>query len=174
MTPPCWQHSTLLRALFLFLASFLLACLPARTLHAAVTPLHSEQEPPLHAAALSPTSFPFQAHLQSSGQPVNGVCDTRFSLYDALLGGSKVAADRFTANLAVTNGLLNTTLDFGDVFGADARWLEVAVRCPAGSGAYTAPRPAPGGRLGSARNCGKSRAQSQRSARGLCCARFSA
>lgn len=137
---------------FVVLGALMLALLFASIAHASPASPPVKQEPAgqpapgqpdsMQTSALSLTSFPFQAHLQASGQPVNGQCDVKFSLFDALQAGNKVATDRFVANLSVTNGLLNTTLDFGDVFGSSARWLEVAVRCPAGSGAYTtlAPR----------------------------------
>ena len=92
---------------------------------------------PASAAAASTSAFPFQAQLQNSGGAVNGRCDLKFSLYDALLGGNKVAGDLFRADMTISNGLIATSLDFGDVFGSAGRWLEVAVRCPTGSGAYT-------------------------------------
>ncbi|MFN3975082.1 MAG: hypothetical protein ACK4K2_07430, partial [Dehalococcoidia bacterium] len=48
-------------------------------------------------------------------------------------------------NLAVANGLFTALLDFGMApFNGEGRWLEVGVRCPAGSGGFTVLTPRQG------------------------------
>ncbi len=88
------------------------------------------------------TAFTYQGLLNQAGAPANGVYDLSFTLYAAESGGLNAGTTNFN-DLAITNGLLNVTLDFGDVpfIGAD-RWLEIGVRPGASSGAYTnlAPR----------------------------------
>jgi hypothetical protein len=72
-----------------------------------------------------------------NGAPVGGACDLQFGLWDALSGGTLVAATQTQASVQVQNGLFTLRLDFGPLaFNGGARWLEVAARCPAGSGAY--------------------------------------
>ncbi len=83
------------------------------------------------------TAFTYQGQLKSGGNPVNGNCDFQFSLWDAASGGAQVGATQTKTSVAVSNGLFTVQLDFGSVFTGDARWLAVAVRCPAGSGTYT-------------------------------------
>jgi hypothetical protein len=94
------------------------------------------------AAALG-TAFTYQGRLRNSGNPVNGACDFQFSLWDALNGGTQIGATRVVNNALVNEGRFTVQLDFGaGAFNGDARWLALAVRCPAGSGAFTtiAPR----------------------------------
>jgi hypothetical protein len=104
------------------------------------------------AGVLAPigTAFTYQGQLQSGGAPVNADCDFQFSLWDAAgsgtppSGGNQVGSQA-APNIPVTNGLFAARLDFGsDAFRGEARWLQTAVRCPAGSGTYTtlAPRQA--------------------------------
>ena len=84
------------------------------------------------------TAFTYQGQLRSGGSPVNGNCDFQFSLWDAVSGGSQVGATQSRANVSVSEGFFTIPdLDFGSVFSGDARWLQIAVRCPAGSGGYT-------------------------------------
>jgi len=91
------------------------------------------------------TAFTYQGHLKHGSNPINGTCDFQFGLWDALSGGAAVGSVLDRATVSLANGLFSVPdLDFGAAFTGDARWLEVAVRCPAGSGSYTtlAPRQA--------------------------------
>ncbi len=87
------------------------------------------------------TAFTYQGELKNNGDPVNANCDFQFALYDTLSGGNQVEATQAVSNTFVSNGLFTVVLDFGNVFTGDARWLDVALRCPAGSGAYTSLTP---------------------------------
>lgn len=84
------------------------------------------------------TSFSYQGRLVDAGSPANGAYDLRFILYDAETGGAQVGATDDAADVAVTNGLFTTTLDFGaTAFNGDARWVEIAIRAGSSSGTYT-------------------------------------
>ncbi len=85
------------------------------------------------------TAFTYQGQLRQAGNPVTGSCDFQLGLWDAASGGAQIGATQGKPNVAVSNGYFTITdLDFGAAaFTGDARWLEVAVRCPAGSGSYT-------------------------------------
>jgi hypothetical protein len=69
---------------------------------------------------------------------VNGTCDLQFKLWDAASGGNQVGWTWLSEGVEIVDGLFTARLDFGgmDVHNGSARWLEVAVRCPAGSGGY--------------------------------------
>jgi hypothetical protein len=84
-------------------------------------------------------SFTYQGQLKDiSGNPINDNCDLRFLLYGAEIGGSQVGPIQEKTAVAVTGGYFTVVLDFGSAaFTGEARWLEVAVRCPTGSGDYT-------------------------------------
>ena len=84
------------------------------------------------------TAFTYQGQLTLSGAAVNDSCDFEFGLWDASSSGSQIGATQTLSGVGVTNGLFIVSLDFGSSpWGGDARWLELAVRCPGGSGAYT-------------------------------------
>ncbi len=83
------------------------------------------------------TAFTYQGQLRNNGSPVNANCDFQFALYDAVSGGNQIGATQTASNIHVNNGLFTVGLDFGNVFTGDARWLDIEVRCPAGSGSYT-------------------------------------
>ena len=84
------------------------------------------------------TAFTYQGQLKKDGNPINSTCDFRFILYTADIGGSQVGPIQDKTGVSVTNGLFAVSLDFGSgAFTGDARWLDIAVRCPAGSGTHS-------------------------------------
>lgn len=89
------------------------------------------------AAPLS-TAYTYQGQLQQGGSPVNGTADVQFTLWDAVVGATQVGGPVAVNNVSVVNGLFSVQIDFGsNVFNGDARWLQIAVRSPAGGGAFT-------------------------------------
>ncbi|MFM9994241.1 MAG: hypothetical protein ACKVU4_00405 [Phycisphaerales bacterium] len=79
----------------------------------------------------------YQGELQQSGSPVNGPADFRFRLYTAVVAGTQVGPEVLLDGAPLTVGRFTAALDFGAAaFGADARWLEIDVRSPAGSGSF--------------------------------------
>jgi hypothetical protein len=96
------------------------------------------------------TAFTYQGRLTDAGGPVDDDCDFEFSLWDEAgsgeppSGGTQIGTTQAHTGVAVTGGLFTIPdLDFGSAaLTGDARWLQIAVRCPTGSGDYTflAPR----------------------------------
>src|SRR5262245_50626623 len=92
---------------------------------------------PSGPAAPLGAGFTYQGQLQNGGQPVSGNCDMGFRLFGQASGGSPVAGT-ISQTVPVAAGLFTVTLDFGaGAFTGSARWLDITVRCPAGSGAFT-------------------------------------
>jgi len=88
------------------------------------------------------TAFTYQGQLQGASGVVSGSCDFQFSLWDALTNGAQVGTTQTKTGVSVSSGLFTVTLDFGTgAFAGDARWLDIAVRCPAGSGPYVSLTP---------------------------------
>ena len=92
-----------------------------------------------HASTPLSTGFTYQGQLKQGGAPISAVCDFRFGLFDAAAGGSSIGTPQDAPAVAVAGGYFTIpNLDFGGAaFRGDARWLEIAVRCPAGGGSYT-------------------------------------
>ncbi len=85
------------------------------------------------------TAFTYQGQLKESGRPVNGACDFEFGLWTAASVGSQIGPllPVTVPGNQMVNGLFTVSLDFGPgAFDGDARWLEIAVRCPAGVGGF--------------------------------------
>lgn len=104
------------------------------------------QTPAAPQAAVLGSGFTYQGQLKQNGSSVNAVCDFQFGLWDALSGGNQWGATQTIASVSVSGGLFTVTLNGGDEFGTDTfrgdeRYIETAVRCPAGSGAYTSLTP---------------------------------
>jgi hypothetical protein len=80
------------------------------------------------------TAFNFQGRLNDGSTPANGVYDLRFTLFDAIAGGSQVGQPFFRFNTNLRDGVLSTVLDFGPIAfdqGQD-RYIEIALK-PSGS-----------------------------------------
>ena len=90
------------------------------------------------------TAFTYQGQLRQAGSPISGNCDFQFSLWDAAgsgsppAGGNPIGSTQTKTGVGVSNGYFTIPdLDFGaNAFLGEARWLQIAVRCPAGSGEY--------------------------------------
>lgn len=106
----------------------------------------AQGEQPGGAAAVQAavgTAFTYQGQLtDETGSPLEGDCDFRFRLWNDLTTGAQIGADSTAAPVAVTGGYFTARVNAAGEFGAmpfasAGRWLEVGVRCPAGSGNYT-------------------------------------
>jgi hypothetical protein len=88
------------------------------------------------------TAFTYQGQLREGGSPIDGFVDVQFKLFnDAVLGG-QIGATVTQLNVDVDNGLLTVDIDFGPTaFEGSQRWLEIAVRSPAGAGSYVTLNP---------------------------------
>jgi hypothetical protein len=91
------------------------------------------------------TAFTYQGRLEDADVPVEGTCDFSFSLYGSAKGTDQIGTTLTILDWPVAAGYFTVPLDFGSgAFRGDARYLAIAVRCPAGEGSYTtlAPRQA--------------------------------
>ncbi len=91
------------------------------------------------AAGNSPlsSSFTYQGQLTTAGKAVEGTADLRLTLWDAAAGGTQVGSTLARDAVVVTEGVFTVQLDFGtSAFDGNGRWLEVAVRSPAGAGNF--------------------------------------
>jgi hypothetical protein len=83
------------------------------------------------------TAFTYQGRLSFNGGTTNGSYDLRFTIYDLAANGNAIAGPLTNINVAVSNGLFTTLLDFGAaVFIGPARWLEIGVRTNGSSGDF--------------------------------------
>ena len=100
-----------------------------------------EPAPDTAATNIGP-AFTYQGYLEQSGAPVDGTCDFDVRLFDTAVAGTQIGSGDVDLNQTVTNGRFTLTLnDSGEygatVFNGQERWLEILVRCPAGSSSYT-------------------------------------
>jgi hypothetical protein len=109
----------------------------------------SQAEGKTLTSSLAPlgTGFTYQGYLTDGGSPVSGSCDFQFGLWDSednatgQIGGLQTVTE-VTVSGGVFTVILNGSGEFGSAaFAGDARWLGIAVRCPAGSSVYTALTP---------------------------------
>src|SRR5688572_30441894 len=78
------------------------------------------------------SAFTYQGSLKTSGLPATGLFDMQFKLFSAPTGGVQIGSTFSVADLMVTGGLFNTSLDFGfDAIDGQRRWLEISVKADA-------------------------------------------
>ncbi len=85
------------------------------------------------------TAFTYQGVLRQDNVPLNGpdLADIEANLYDALTGGNQVGNAVIVYNVDFNQGQFTIALDFGtSPFAGEARWLELWVRMPPGSGQW--------------------------------------
>jgi len=83
----------------------------------------------LGAQAASPTAFTYQGRLNADGGPATSLYDFEFRLFAVETNGMPLADVVSVREVPVTNGLFQTTMDFGPgVFNGESRWLEIAVK----------------------------------------------
>ena len=83
------------------------------------------------------TEITYQGELRKSGQAVNDTADLVFLLYDAATGGGLIAGPISVNSHTLIEGRFTVQLDFGEgAFDGGARWVEIDVRSPAGSGSF--------------------------------------
>ena len=84
------------------------------------------------------SAFTYQGKLTDAGAPITNACDFRFRLFGVATGGAQIGATLGLENTTPVNGLLTVSLDFGfAAFQGEGRYLEIEIRNPAGTGAWT-------------------------------------
>jgi hypothetical protein len=83
------------------------------------------------------TAFTYQGQLRADEVPYDGLADLQFSLWTDPGAGSQVGSTLTRNNVDVVNGLFAVDLDFAaGSFAGDARYVQVAVKAPAGLGSF--------------------------------------
>ncbi len=90
--------------------------------------LLSTFNPQLSTVFAQGTAITYQGRLTDASSPANGSYDLRFTVYDALTGGTAVGGPLTNTSTAVSNGEFTVVLNIGAVFPGANRWLEVAAR----------------------------------------------
>jgi Collagen triple helix repeat (20 copies) len=84
------------------------------------------------------TAFTYQGELKQSGTGITGDADLKFRLYTAATGGTQIGTELSFTGATLSAGRFSEDLDFGaGTFAGQARYLEIDVRVPAGSGTYS-------------------------------------
>src|SRR5260221_769354 len=75
------------------------------------------------------TEFTYQGRLMDGGNAAHGLYELRLGVFASSLGGNPMGNLVTNRNVAVSNGLFTTTVDFGaGIFDGAALWLELGAR----------------------------------------------
>ncbi|NJN92914.1 MAG: hypothetical protein HC875_01890 [Anaerolineales bacterium] len=87
------------------------------------------QQPDSHPTEIG-TSFTYEGYLtDENGNPLEGVYDLEFKLYDAPSDGNQLGTAVVSDNITVLEGRFSVPLDFGRrIFTGDTRYLEMGLR----------------------------------------------
>lgn len=96
------------------------------------------QDPTGYLASPLATTFTYQGRLKDASGPVDDYCDLEFKLFASSGGSDQIGSGVYRNNIPVEDGYFTVNdLDFGaEAFQGEARWLEIAVRCPTGIGDF--------------------------------------
>ena len=88
------------------------------------------------------TEFTYQGRLFDNTLPPTANYDFEFRLFDAMSGPTQQGVTVTKLNVAVASGVFTVSLDFGNQFTGNARFLDISVKPAGGMGGYTqlAPR----------------------------------
>jgi len=82
----------------------------------------------LSTAFAQGSAFTYQGRLNNGTNPVTGLYNFKFDVFNALTGGSVIGGPVTNTAVPVTNGLFTTIIDFGaGVFTGTTNWLSVQV-----------------------------------------------
>ncbi len=97
-----------------YLRNLLVICFALATTTAQAQPLSS--------------AFTYRGELSEAGQPSSGAYDFRFRVLDGQDSDTQVGPTLCVEDVSISEGRFATTLDFGDVFRGQRRYLEISVR----------------------------------------------
>ncbi|MCP4707148.1 MAG: hypothetical protein GY869_00870, partial [Planctomycetes bacterium] len=83
------------------------------------------------------TAFIYQGKLNDGGIPADGKYDFGFSLFSTESAGGFITDIPIIEDVAVYNGHFTVTIDFGDEFNGDSRWIAIYVRPGDSTGFFT-------------------------------------
>ncbi|MBE0535995.1 MAG: hypothetical protein IH624_10030 [Phycisphaerae bacterium] len=87
--------------------------------------------------AAAGTGFTYQGRLLDEDKAASGLFDLRLELFEAPSAGNRIGGTFDLADVSVEDGYFTVRLDFGNVFGGQARWLQTSVRASGSSEDYT-------------------------------------
>lgn len=74
------------------------------------------------------TAFTYVGELRNGANPASGSHDVRFSLWSSQAGGAQIGPTLCTDDLQIEGGRVIQTLDFGQAFVGEKRFLQIEVR----------------------------------------------